>query len=35
MKLLIREMDAAIKYGLTGRYMKDTGETIKLMAEVD
>lgn len=32
---LTRDMDVAIKFGLMGPFMKDTGKTIKLMVEVD
>ena len=32
---LTSDMDVAIKFGLMGPSMKDTGKTIKLMVEVD
>lgn len=35
MKLLIKEMEEDIKFGVMDHYMKDTGKTIKLMEEED
>lgn len=35
MKVLIREMEEGIRYGLMGRCMKDIGKMIRLMEEED